>query len=75
MKTRKEQKQIFAKLIADEIMELETIKSTLDKIIKDKSLNESTLAELENSNSTLTILYKNLMWRYIKFLKQNHMLD
>tara|TARA_R110002051_G_scaffold135368_1_gene208302 strand:+ start:244 stop:471 length:228 start_codon:yes stop_codon:yes gene_type:complete len=75
MKNIKEIKKSEGSLNTSEIEDLKWIMGELDNIIKSNKINENNMLKLENILTTFINLKRVYGLRFIKLLKQNHMLD
>lgn len=75
MKEKKEIKKGLGLLSQDDFEKITGIKSELKSVADAKKIDEAGLRRLENCLRELDTLTHSYNWRFIKLLKQDHMVD
>lgn len=75
MKTAKDIKKKESALSEEDKKILETTIEDLKFIIAKSKVDEELLRKMNNVIASVTILKENYVWRILRALKQNHMLD
>ena len=75
MKSAETLKKGIGLLHSEEIKKITFIVEELNKLKKNKVINEDNLRALSNCYRELEALKEAFYWRLVKLLKQNHMVD
>tara|TARA_Y100000296_G_C5059622_1_gene199089 strand:- start:437 stop:664 length:228 start_codon:yes stop_codon:yes gene_type:complete len=75
MKTKKDIEKGLGLLSQDDIDKVRNIRTEIQAVVNAKKIDEKGLRRLENCLRELENLTHSYNWRFIKLLKQDHMID
>jgi len=75
MKNRKDIRSNQGELYTEEVSSVKYIIEELKKLLENKSIAEDGLRRVLNVSREFENLKESYMWRIIKLMKQNHMID
>jgi len=75
MKTKKDIEKGLGLLSQDDIDKVRNIRTEIQAVVNAKKIDEKGLRRLENCLRELENLTHSYNWRFIKLLKQDHMVD